>query len=94
MTALEEETGRPFAYHAQSPRYITRIENLKILIKCIAGKKQSFHDIRDFKSRAMFSPFDCSDAKKALNWKPVSNEATFRDQAISIHASSKGTCES
>ncbi len=94
MTALKEETGRPFAYHAQSPRYITRIENLKILIKRIAGKKQSFHDIRDFKSRAMFSPFDCSDAKKALNWKPVSNEATFRDQAISIHASSKGTCES
>ncbi|MEX0298780.1 MAG: NAD-dependent epimerase/dehydratase family protein [Kordiimonas sp.] len=90
MDALCEETGRPFTYHAQSPRYITSIENLKILIKRIAGKKQAFHNIRDFKSRAMYAPFDCSDVKSALNWQPVADEATFREQAITIHAHSKG----
>ncbi len=90
MNALREETGRPFTYHAQSPRYITTIENLKILIKRIAGKKQGFHNIRDFKSRAMYAPFNCSDAKVALNWHPVTDEAVFKEHAITIHAHGKG----
>lgn len=84
--ALRADTGRPFTYHPQSPSYITCIENIKILIKRIAGKKQSFHSIRDFKSRAMYAQFDCSDAKQALGWKPVEDEAVFRHEAITIHA--------
>ncbi|PCI61781.1 MAG: hypothetical protein COB37_07960 [Kordiimonadales bacterium] len=87
--ALRNATGRPFTYHAQSPRYITAIENLKILIKRIAGKKQKFHSIRDFNSRAMFAQFDCSAEKNALNWSPVSDPAIFTAQAIDIHAPEK-----
>ena len=86
--ALRKATGRPFTYHAQSPRYITIIENVKVLIKKIAGKKQSLHSIRDFKSRAMFARFDCSDAKTALGWTPISNPEDFYNQAIKIHARS------
>jgi len=83
--ALQAATGRPFRYHAQSPIYITSIENIKVLIKKVAGKKQSFHSLRDFKSRAMFARFDCTDAKQALNWAPVNDEATFIEKAIKIH---------
>jgi predicted dehydrogenase/nucleoside-diphosphate-sugar epimerase len=85
FAALRRATGRPYQYHAQSPHFITFVENLKVLIKKVAGKKQTFHSIRDFKSRAMYAPFDCSDAKKALNWSPVSDPGIFSAQAIEIH---------
>ncbi len=84
--ALRKATGRPFAYHGQNPRLITWIENLKILIKRIGGKKQPFHSIRDFKSRAMYADFDCSDTKEALSWTPVADAQRFYEQAIAVHA--------
>jgi len=86
FSALQKATGRPFTYDGQSPYYITAIENLKILIKLIAGKKQRLHSLRDFKSRAMYAPFDCSDAKEVLGWAPVKQEAEFYEKAIAVHA--------
>ena len=83
---LKRATNRPFQYHAQSPTYITFIENLKVLIKKIAGKKQTFHSLRDFKSRAMFAKFDCSDAVEALSWSPTNDRTAFIEKAIKVHA--------
>ncbi|WND02668.1 NAD-dependent epimerase/dehydratase family protein [Temperatibacter marinus] len=85
IKALAQATGRPLVYHAQSPFQIYLEENVKVLIKKIAGKKQGFHSLREFKSRAMFAHFDCSDIKNELGWKPESDMHAFKRKALEIH---------
>ncbi|MBV1901226.1 MAG: Gfo/Idh/MocA family oxidoreductase [Kordiimonadaceae bacterium] len=86
IEALKASTGRPFTFHPQSPIKVLTIENIKVLIKRVGGKKQPFHSLRDFKSRAKYAAFDCTDAKEALDWHPVSDKETFLKQAVHIYA--------
>lgn len=47
-----------------------------------ASRSAPLPSLRDMKSRGMNARFDCTDAKRDLDWKPVADRETFIDQAI------------
>ena len=55
-------------------------------MKRVAGRKPLPVTLRDLRSRAMLARLDCSDAKDALNWRPVADRDEFIERAIRVHA--------
>lgn len=83
---LARATGRPLRFHATSPRRLWIEDLVKAGIKRVGGRKVPMPSIRDFRSRAMFASFDCSDAKRDLGWQPQADRRRFIERAIQVHA--------
>ena len=77
---------RPLRFHGQQPEKLYLVEYGKWGIKRLAGRKDALPSYRDLCSRGCWATFDCSDAKAALNWAPVSQRNVFIDKAIRVHA--------
>jgi nucleoside-diphosphate-sugar epimerase/predicted dehydrogenase len=86
LDELSQVQQRPIRFHPSSPRMHWLVDVGKWAIKRVGGKKAPMPSIRDFASRAMFARFDCSDAKKDLNWQPVASREELVARAIGIHA--------
>lgn len=84
---LARATGRPLRFHATSPRRLWIEDLVKAGIKRVGGRKVPMPSIRDFRSRAIFASFDCSDAKRDLGWQPQADRQRFIERAIEVHAS-------
>jgi 2-alkyl-3-oxoalkanoate reductase len=86
LEQLRKATGRAYEFHSRSPRRLWLEEMMKWSIKRVGGRKPPMPAIRDFRSRALYASFDCSDAKSDLGWKPVDKREAFIAKAIEIHA--------
>jgi 2-alkyl-3-oxoalkanoate reductase len=86
MIELTDSVKRPLEFHSTSIRWLYAVEIWKYVVKTLGGKKIPFPSTRDFTSRAMYSPFDCSDAKQDLNWVPNASKEEFSKKAIRIHS--------
>jgi predicted dehydrogenase/nucleoside-diphosphate-sugar epimerase len=82
---LINATGRPIAYHPQSVDWLYAAELFKWGIKRATGKTPDMPSRRDLVSRGLRAQFDCSDAKRDLDWHPVADRATFVARAVDIH---------
>ena len=78
--------GRPLRFHGQLPEKLYLVEWGKWGVKRLAGRKEALPNYRDLRSRGCLATFDCSDAKAALDWAPVSEREVFIDKAIRVHA--------
>jgi 2-alkyl-3-oxoalkanoate reductase len=85
MDELNRVVGRPLKFHASSIRFLYAVEIWKYVIKTIGGKKIAFPSTRDFTSRGMYATFDCTDAKRDLDWKPLADRPEFIRRAIAVH---------
>jgi 2-alkyl-3-oxoalkanoate reductase len=85
---LAKTSGRPLLFLAKSPRRLWLEEMGKWGIKRVGGRAVPMPSIRDFRSRAFYARFDCSDAKRDLDWKPVADRDEFVKQAILVHSES------
>jgi predicted dehydrogenase/nucleoside-diphosphate-sugar epimerase len=77
--------GRPLRFHGQSPTKLYLAELAKWTLKRFAGGKVAPPSYYDLCSRGCWARFDCSDAKAALNWTPVTDRALFVEKAIHVH---------
>ncbi|MDB5394199.1 MAG: hypothetical protein JWM91_1705 [Rhodospirillales bacterium] len=82
---LINATGRPIAYHPQSVDWLYAAELFKWGIKRATGQTPDLPSRRDLLSRGLRAQFDCSDAKRDLDWHPVADRGTFIARAIEIH---------
>jgi predicted dehydrogenase/nucleoside-diphosphate-sugar epimerase len=82
---LVNATGRPIAFHPQSVDWLYAAELFKWGIKRATGKSVDIPSRRDLVSRGLAAQFDCSDAKRDLDWHPVADRATFIAKAVDIH---------
>jgi nucleoside-diphosphate-sugar epimerase/predicted dehydrogenase len=77
---------RPLRFHPQSATFLWLEDMGKWLVKRATGRRVPMPSRRDFLSRGMAATFDCSDAKRDLNWQPTADAEKFRSKAIAIHA--------
>lgn len=77
---------RPLRFHPQSPTRLWLAEIGKWSIKRVGGRAVPLPARRDILSRGMVADLDCSDAKRDLNWRPVSDRSVFVENAILVHA--------
>ncbi|MSP43460.1 MAG: NAD-dependent epimerase/dehydratase family protein [Alphaproteobacteria bacterium] len=75
---------RPLYFHGQSAIKLQAVEIGKWLIKRAAGRRPGFPSYRDLLSRGMPARFDCSDARRDLNWCPIDDRQQFAAHAIKI----------
>lgn len=85
VSMLVNATGRPIAYHPQSVDWLYAAELFKWGIKRATGKSADVPSRRDLVSRGLNAQFDCSDAKRDLDWHPVADKPTFIARAVEIH---------
>jgi 2-alkyl-3-oxoalkanoate reductase len=85
VSELAVTQRRPIKFYPSSARSLWLVDVGKYLVKRVGGRHPPFPSERDFLSRGMLAKFDCSDAKKDLNWKPVSSRDEFVKKAIHIH---------
>ena len=79
---------RPLRFHPQSPTGLWLEDIGKWLVKRATGRAVPMPSRRDFLSRGMAASFDCSDAKRDLNWLPTADTERFHRDAIAVHAGS------
>lgn len=85
-SALAAALGRPLRFHPQSPYRLWLIERGKWLIKRLGGRRAAAPALRDLLSRGLRADFDCTDAKRALDWHPVADREAFLAEAFAITA--------
>jgi len=79
--------GRPLRYEARHVSAFWLAETAKWILKRLAGRGDAKHPgTRDFRSRGMVARFDCSDVKRDLGWRPVSDRAEFVRRGIEVYA--------
>lgn len=86
ISGLGAALKRPLKFHPQSPARLWMAELGKWGIKRAGGRRPPLPSIRDLLSRGMRAQFDCSDAKRDLDWTPVADPAVFEARAILVHA--------
>lgn len=84
VAALGAAMQRPLYFHGQSAVKLQAVEIGKWLVKRAAGRDAGFPSYRDLLSRGMMAQFDCSDARRDLNWHPVDDKQHFVARAITI----------
>ncbi len=84
VAALGTAVQRPLYFHGQSTVKLQAVEIGKWLVKRAAGRSAGFPSYRDLLSRGMTAQFDCSDARRDLNWHPVDDRQQFVARAITI----------
>jgi nucleoside-diphosphate-sugar epimerase len=58
----------------------------KWAIKRVTGRQAPMPSRRDFLSRGMAATFDCSDAKRDLDWHPEADTDRFFAHAVRVYA--------
>ncbi len=86
LADVAQATGRPLKFVPSSPVGLWLAEMGKWLVKRVTGRRVPRPYLRDIRSRGIAANFDCSAAKRDLNWAPVSDVHTFRRMAVQIHA--------
>jgi len=87
IAAVGVATGRPLRFVPSSPTGLWLTEMGKWLIKRVAGQKVVRPYRRDLLSRGLPAIFDCTDAKRDLQWKPETDPAEFHRRGIAVHGS-------
>ncbi|MCC6914587.1 MAG: NAD-dependent epimerase/dehydratase family protein, partial [Rhodospirillaceae bacterium] len=82
MAALARATGRPLRYHPQAVWRLHLEDWGKWAIKRVLGRPAAKPSLRDLRSRGLPAPFDCSIAKRDLNWTPENDPAAFIRRAF------------
>jgi len=83
LDALREASGREIRLHRQAIAKWYAVEVAKWIVKAAARKSANvFPSYRDIASRSLRSPFDCTRAKRVLNWQPVADRARFIELGI------------
>ena len=87
VAALAETLHRPLRYHPQWPTWLWLEDMGKWAIKRVTGRQAPKPSRRDFLSRGMAATFDCSDAKRDLDWHPEADTDRFFARAVRVYAS-------
>jgi nucleoside-diphosphate-sugar epimerase len=86
---LAVRSCRNYRFYPQSLAKLQVLEIVKWVAKIIAGRRgTAFPSYRDLKSRSLRAPFDCSQAKQLLGWKPENHRETFLREAIDANLQS------
>lgn len=83
---LAQTLQRPLQFVPSSATMLWLTEMGKWTIKRLAGQKVNRPFRRDILSRGLRAQFDCSDAKRDLNWRPEADPAEFHRRAVAVHA--------
>lgn len=86
LAALAKVTGRPLQFVPKSPTGLWSVEMGKWVIKRVGGRRVPRPYRRDIVSRGLQAHFDCTDAKRDLNWRPVADPQQFHAKALAVHA--------
>lgn len=74
---------RPLQFHGNAPWKLTVLEAAKWALKRAAGRSEAVRPTHwDIKSRGLSAPFDTSQEKRILGWKPVADHGAFVAAAI------------
>ena len=84
IATLAETLERPLRFHPQWPSVLWLAESGKWLVKRASGRRSWRPSLRDILSRGMRAELDCTDAKRDLCWRPVSDRAVFYRRAIPL----------
>lgn len=82
LADLASAVGRPLRFHPQSATRLWATDLGKWLIKRAGGRAVPLPSMREFASRGLMAPIDCTDAKRDLGWAPVADPAEFARQAF------------
>lgn len=83
IAVLREASGRDIVLHRQAILKWYGVDLAKWVVKAAARKPDNVvPSYRDVSSRALRSQFDCSRAKRLLNWHPVADRARFLEIGI------------
>ena len=82
VNLLALHSARRIALHRQATGRLWGIELFKWLVKRLAGRDAEWPSYRDLRSRTLAAQFDCSAAKKHLNWAPVDDQSRFVERGI------------
>ena len=87
VAALAETLRRPLRYHPQWPtcRWLEALGTWAL--RRVTGRQAPMPSRRDFRSRGMEATFDCSDAKRDLEWRPEADADRFFARAVRVYAS-------
>ena len=78
---------RPLRFESRHVSLFWLAETAKWVLKRLAGRRDARHPgTRDFRSRSMVARFDCSDVKRDLGWRPVSDRAELVRRGIEVYA--------
>jgi len=86
LADVAQVTGRPLKFVPSSPVALWLAEMGKWLVKRATGRRVQRPYLRDIRSRGISAMFDCSAAKRDLDWAPVADAKTFRQMAVMVHA--------
>lgn len=86
IKSIGDVLGRPLHFVPSSPTGLWLTEMGKWVIKRIAGRKIGRPYRRDILSRGLTARFDCSDAKRDLDWQPVTDPTEFHRKAVLVYA--------
>jgi uncharacterized protein YbjT (DUF2867 family) len=83
LQSLRLESGRRIVLHRQAIWKWFGIDLVKWAIKAVARKPgNAFPSYRDLASRSLISPFDTTQTKQLLGWRPISDRERFIDLGI------------
>jgi len=86
VAELAARSRRNFRFHPQSIGKLYAVELAKWLIKSLARKPDNpLPGWRDFQSRSLRAPIDCSAARRLLGWRPNADADHFWREAIDPH---------
>jgi nucleoside-diphosphate-sugar epimerase/predicted dehydrogenase len=86
VAALATALHRPLRYHPQWPTWLWLEELGRWMVRHLAGHRAPMPRRRDVLSRGMVASFDCTDAKRDLNWQPEADADRFFARAVRVHA--------
>jgi nucleoside-diphosphate-sugar epimerase/predicted dehydrogenase len=89
VAALATALHRPLRYHPQWPTWLWLEQLGHWAVRHLAGYRAPMPRRRDVLSRGMVASFDCTDAKRDLNWQPEADADRFFARAVRVHASLK-----
>jgi predicted dehydrogenase/nucleoside-diphosphate-sugar epimerase len=83
LQLLRQESGRRIVLHRDAIWKWFGIDFGKWMIKAVARKPgNTLPSYRDLRSRSLASPFDTTQTKRALGWRPVSDRERFIELGI------------
>jgi len=83
---LRDLTRRNIRYFPRSVMRMGLAENSRYYIKKAFGKPDNvLQPVRDAESLTMSAQLDCSEAKRLLGWRPVSDRTEFIARALGCH---------
>jgi predicted dehydrogenase/nucleoside-diphosphate-sugar epimerase len=86
VAELAAAQQRPLRFHPKYPTELWLEDMAKWVIKKAVGRKVAMPARYDILSRGLNAVFDCGDAKRALDWRPVADRARFIERGVRVHA--------